>query len=254
MVLEELVNKHYQELNTTDIHIWNYVLNHSEQCGVMSIDDLSDRCNVSRTTITRFTRKLGLNGYSEFKVYLRMNAQKAYNGTNAIKRVYQNYYQLFDHMLHRNCEELFQRINASENLYLFGTGAIQKNIANEFQLVFMNTHKLFYQVEGYDEIGVLSDIISFKDVFIIISLSGESRELHDMLIKIRLQNPYIVSLTATKDNYLSQLSDESFCIPSMHVHGVDSEKDYKPMAGFYFLIEILYMKYLQYQIENGELQ
>lgn len=249
MVLEELVNKHYQELNDTDIHIWNYILENDAKCAVMSIDELSSNCNVSRTTITRFTRKIGLRGFSEFKVYLRMNIQKTYSGTDSIKHVYQNYYQLFDYMLHRNCDELFQKINTSENLYLFGTGAIQKNIANEFQLVFMNAHKLFYNIDGFDEIEVISNIVTNKDVFIIISLSGDSKELHDMLVKIRLQNPYIVSLSATKDNYLSQLSDESFYIPSMRVHGVDSEKDYKPMAGFYFLIEILYLKYLQYYKE-----
>ena len=59
MKLEELVNRNYQQLNDNDLYIWNYINNHREVCTKITIEDLGKKCNVSRTTILRFSKKIG---------------------------------------------------------------------------------------------------------------------------------------------------------------------------------------------------
>lgn len=54
MKLEELVNKYYANLNNTDLLIWKYIYNHKKACQNYSINELAEKCNVSRTTIMRF--------------------------------------------------------------------------------------------------------------------------------------------------------------------------------------------------------
>ena len=56
MKLEELVNRNYQQLNDNDLYIWNYINNHREVCTKITIEDLGKKCNVSRTTILRFSK------------------------------------------------------------------------------------------------------------------------------------------------------------------------------------------------------
>ena len=73
MKLEELINKHYDQLNANDFHIWNYISNNKHECQKMAIDQLAYKCNVSRTTILRFAQKISLKGYSELKLYLKLS-------------------------------------------------------------------------------------------------------------------------------------------------------------------------------------
>ena len=84
MTLDEIVEKKYDVLNENDLYIWQYIYHHKRSCQKMSIKDLAHACNVSHTSILRFTRKLGMDGYSEFKVYLKIELEKGSNFDNSI--------------------------------------------------------------------------------------------------------------------------------------------------------------------------
>ena len=72
MRLEELLNQYSDRLSENDLYIWDYVEKHKKQCENMTIEELARKCNVSRTTVLRFTKKLSLKGFGEFKVHLKM--------------------------------------------------------------------------------------------------------------------------------------------------------------------------------------
>ena len=65
MNLDELVNKYHTDLNPNDLYIWEYLSKHRMKCSEMTIEDLSKQCNVSKTSIIRFAKKLSLSGISE---------------------------------------------------------------------------------------------------------------------------------------------------------------------------------------------
>lgn len=67
MNLDELVNSNLQKLNPTDLIIWRYICAHKKACCYISIYELAAACNVSRTTILRFAKKLSLDGFSDLK-------------------------------------------------------------------------------------------------------------------------------------------------------------------------------------------
>lgn len=76
MQLEELMNKHYKKLNENDFHVLKYILNHQDTCYKLGINELAKKCNVSRTSILRLSQKLDFSGYSEFRVFLKWEAEK----------------------------------------------------------------------------------------------------------------------------------------------------------------------------------
>ena len=41
MKLEKLINDNYDKLNENDLHIWNYLLSHKEECKSLSIQGLA---------------------------------------------------------------------------------------------------------------------------------------------------------------------------------------------------------------------
>ena len=55
MRLEELLNQYSDRLSENDLYIWDYVEKHKKQCENMTIEELARKCNVSRTTVLRFT-------------------------------------------------------------------------------------------------------------------------------------------------------------------------------------------------------
>lgn len=56
MKLDELINNNYLKLNDSDLYILKYIMNNKNQCIDLTINELASKCNVSRTTILRFTQ------------------------------------------------------------------------------------------------------------------------------------------------------------------------------------------------------
>ena len=106
MKLQELINKHYNTLNENDIYIWNYISNNKKECQNLAIDQLAYKCNVSRTTILRFAQKISLKGYSELKLYLKLENEIVNESNNKIKIVCNNYNELIKSISEKvfNCD------------------------------------------------------------------------------------------------------------------------------------------------------
>ncbi|BDH44695.1 transcriptional regulator [Salmonella enterica subsp. enterica serovar Choleraesuis] len=58
--------------NELELEVYHYVMKHREAAGYMTIRELATAAGVSTTTVLRFCRKLGCEGYAEFRVRLRM--------------------------------------------------------------------------------------------------------------------------------------------------------------------------------------
>lgn len=57
--------------NELEMSVYNYILRNQEKVIYMKIRDLADEAHVSTTTVLRFCKKLGCEGYSEFKLKLK---------------------------------------------------------------------------------------------------------------------------------------------------------------------------------------
>lgn len=60
-----------QTLNQLEMFVYKYVAGHLEECKTMTIRDLSAKSHVSSTTVLRFLKKMGYEGFSDFKYALR---------------------------------------------------------------------------------------------------------------------------------------------------------------------------------------
>ena len=62
MKMDERFNTYRHQLSETDMLIWNYIQKHRSACVNLSIEQLGEKCSVSRTTVLRFAKKLGYHG------------------------------------------------------------------------------------------------------------------------------------------------------------------------------------------------
>ena len=131
MKLDELVNKHYGQLNENDLYIWNYISSHRKECEKLAIDQLASKCSVSRTTVLRFAQKLSLKGYGELKVFLKLDNQEAKENIGYVDMVCESYRRVIGSMKEKDCTDIFRKFDQAKNIYVYGIGMIQSSIKKE---------------------------------------------------------------------------------------------------------------------------
>ncbi|MGL5694435.1 MAG: MurR/RpiR family transcriptional regulator [Peptostreptococcaceae bacterium] len=247
MKLQELINTHYSSLNENDLHIWKYISNNKKECEKLAIDQLAFKCNVSRTTILRFAQKLSLKGYSELKLYLKMENKEPKEDMNTTEMVCNTYYEVIKSIKEKDCSEIFKKFDSAKTIYVYGVGMIQSSIKKELKRIFLSSGKIFYDLSGYKESEISLKIANSDDLFIIISVSGENKFIIDFVSKLKVRNIPILSITKSKQNTLSQMSNYSLYISSVKLTQDLNQVDYDSITSYFILIEILFLKYLEYK-------
>lgn len=250
MNLDELVNAHFEQLKQNDLYIWNYISNHKKQCCDLTIDELASKCNVSRTTILRFAQRLSLKGYSELKIYLKwetrrepINNNLIDNFCNLLTRSIADY-RKYD--FSRICELIYR----SKKVFLYGTGTVQRSVAQEMRRIFLIGNEHFYVIEGVDEISALINTLTNEDLVIMISLKGESDNAKVFSKQLVLKGIPFVTITRREENELSHLSTESIYINTPEVH-LNANIGFQVLDSYFILVDLLFFNYILYK-ENQD--
>lgn len=256
MKLDELVYENYEKLNQSDLYIWNFISENRNKCSKFTIDELALRCNVSRTTILRFAKKLSLKGYSELKVYLKWeNNEEVNKNNNSLDDVRVNYHKIIDEIFDKDCKNIFDLIYNANNVYLYGTGVVQQEAVSEMKRFFLQAQEHFTEVRGKDGMDTIISFIKKEDLAIIISLSGENEEAVKFAKKLKAIGTPIISITRLSSNKLTNLADESLFLTTSIISN-KIVNQYETTNMYFPMLEILFIKYIIYKekliYKNGE--
>ncbi|ERK31626.1 MULTISPECIES: MurR/RpiR family transcriptional regulator [Clostridium] len=248
MRLEELVNKHYSQLNQNDIHIWRYIVKNKKSCSNLTIEELASRCNVSRTTILRFAQKLSLKGYSELKIYLKWEtSEEVQMETEAIKVMCDGYNRAINDLAKRDFTGACKLIYEANRVFVYGSGDIQMAVAKQLKLMFLHGGECLYDIEGLSVDETFFSLVNPNDLVILISLNGESNKVVELAKKMNLLNVKVVSITKLKDNTLASLSDENIYITTSQVNYDSNYRSFESYTILYIVAEILFVRYGLYK-------
>lgn len=255
MKLQELVSHHASALNETDLAVWRYIESHPQECCYISIYDLANRCHVSRTSVLRFAKKLGLDGFSDLKSMLKLDQSRA----DAVPAL--NIAEATTNLCQKIGEEIarqdFQRVNKlmyeAKRVFLYPSGLVQRNIASELARLFLQTDKCLFTVNGHDEFRTILRHASQGDLFIIISLSGESSAVVSFAQDLRLKGIPFISLTQLKSNALARLSTENLYVTPQTLP-VALPVPYESMLAFFLLAEIWFVSYTHFLAKRHDRQ
>lgn len=248
MRVDEIIFRNYNNLNETDVMIWRFVNENKESCGQMSIDTLASHCNVSRTTITRFVKKIGFRGYSEFKVVLNWESketidldEKAYDlSCNAIVKYVED-------QRDKNYDDVCKLIYEAHQVFVYGTGDIQNAVAKQMKRMFLSAQEAVYDFGSITFDNAFYHLVQSNDVIFLISLSGDSEEVLQIAERLKLNGVKIISITEFRDNRLTQLADESLYISATSLSILQSHPAYKTTMLYFILVELLFIKYSIYK-------
>lgn len=247
MTLEELVNEHYSELSENDLYIWQYIYHHKKECQKMSIQQLAKACNVSHTSITRFTKKIGLDGYSELKVHLKWSIQhKESFDPQVIKSVIKEFKQTVDDIYEMDLERILLMIDTARRIYIYSSGEVQRHAAQELKREFIYCQKIFYVIEGSTELDTILRNATSEDLFILISLSGDNETvvlLAKILARMKIQ---CVGIGKGNNNLLSQYASEYISFQATGFQTGFLPRTYYMTSHFFIVVDILFLKYLEF--------
>lgn len=248
MKLDELVNKHYNDLNLNDLHIWRYIANHKEQCVNMTIEEMAEKCNVSRTGILRFAKKISLQGFSELKFYLKLEAVDNHELNEArINTISQDYIRGIQDLNDQNFDRVSKVIYEAKRIFAYGSGVVQQSAVKELKRMMFKLDTIIYVINGSAETEFLLNNLQEGDVVVLISLGGESSQIVKMAKAMKEKPCKIISITRLQHNTLSNLADVPVYFSSTPQPLLVENHHFEPVTMFFFVVEMMFLKYAIYR-------
>ncbi|AQR97784.1 MULTISPECIES: MurR/RpiR family transcriptional regulator [Clostridium] len=195
-----------QSLNDLELMLYRYIMKNADKVVYMRIRELADEAHVSTTTILRFCKKVDCEGYSEFKIKLKMHIQK--NESNKINddtSIIIDFFKKLDNSeLEKKLNTLCDLIKAANNVIFIGTGT--SGILCKYAARYFSSIGRFAMY--IDDPYFPRNYKMYEDSIIIaISVSGETATVIDHISNLKRENSTIVSITNSENCTIAKISD-----------------------------------------------
>ena len=195
-----------KSLNDLELMLYRYVIKNTEKVTYMRIRELADEAHVSTTTILRFCKKFDCNGYSEFKVKLKLYLQGSNTNDNKNDQsiIVDFFKKLNTQELDEKIETICELISNSSNLVFLGSGT--SGILCKYAARYFSIMGKF--ASYIDDPFFPTNYKTYENcVIIILSVSGETQPVINLINNFKRENCPIVSITNSENCTISKISD-----------------------------------------------
>lgn len=251
MNLQKRVMAHYDKLNESDLYIWHYICGHREKCIQLTIEQLARECHVSKSTVLRFAQKLDLSGYSEFKYYLKNEPEHMQFEAGKqvdISLMFDSYSRMLMELQNKNYHSFCEMIHNASRIFVVPSGTVQASVAKELARQFLKLQVIMTVIAGHSEIKMLEQVIKEQDVLILISLTGETPEILDLMRSAKTVGTKTVSITQISANSMSRLATEAIYIYSGEMLKL-LDAPYLSPTMYFAVTELLFAQYYNYRLD-----
>ena len=236
------------KLSPNEQTILTYVMKNLHAVKNMSIRDLAGTCFVSTTTIFRFVKKLGYEGYSEFidaitetemetrKIHIPSIVQKDNYRDSYLKNIVEAVKVITDEKI-----EKFQSIMShNPDIYVIAEG-MSREVGHYFvRLLTTVGYNVSFPIESYEKEMSLRKLKK-GDVLLVLSYTGDNLSVVHEIEKIfAIATPTIISFTRSDNNAIQHMSDLNFYVfaDEIDYQGIDITS----RAGMIAIMETLLYK------------
>ncbi|MDF9825413.1 DNA-binding MurR/RpiR family transcriptional regulator [Breznakia sp. PF5-3] len=195
-----------RSLNELELEVYNYITKHREEVLSMKIRELADAAHVSTTTVLRFCKKVGCDGYAEFKVRYKMELSKSEDIHD-----YNDIHLMLEYFKRIDSEDFDEQLNVAAEMIReqhkviflgIGTSGILGKYGARF---FSNIGKFSQHID--DPFYPIPTGYYDDSVIIVLSVSGETEQTIDQIHQFKNTNSAIISITNTGTNTIAKMSD-----------------------------------------------
>ena len=254
-MLTERINAHLRELSDTDKCIWRCIEGNRTAASRASIHELARACAVSSASVVRFAQKLGFDGFGEMKAFMRMEgASRSLPERDVITSLGSFYDETWRELMRRDYTRASCLIREAHRVFAYASGYVQTNVMQEMKRLFVYDNILIYEIAGREEFYSVYQTAGKDDLFIFVSLSGESERVVEFAEQLSLKGVPILSITEMRHNTLASRSTENLYVMPAEFALPENEArlQFKSMLAYFLLLEIWYVHYRLYVQEQAE--
>lgn len=193
----------FNELETS---LYNYIAGNMDKVAYMRIRELADATHVSTTTILRFCRKVGCEGFSEFKVRIKMQLEE--EKTSGPQNVQHTVAEFFERTLKGDIDEKIKHaaalVERADNVIFIGIGS--SGILAEYGARYFSSLGKFSMYIKDSYFPIHSNLRN-NSVTIALSVSGENESTVRHLNQRKQEGSTIISITNHKHSTIAKISD-----------------------------------------------
>ena len=253
MRLTERINAHLRDLSDADKCIWRWIDSNRTAASRISIHELARACAVSSASVVRFAQKLGFDGFGELKAVMRMEAAEMVSPRRDVTATLGSFYdQTWRTLMRRDYTSASRLIREAHRIFAYASGYVQTNVMQEMKRLFVYDNILIYEIAGREEFYSVYQTAGPDDLFIFISLSGESERVVEFADRLALKGVPILSITEMRHNALACRSTENLYVTPAAFDLPENEErmQFKSMLAYFLLLEIFYVHYRLYVQEQ----
>lgn len=200
-----------QGLNDLELSVYQYVMQHQDAIPYMRIRELASDAHVSTTTILRFCKKMGCEGYSEFKLKMKEQIGRKEN-----VHVPEDLSELRAFLERVDSKNYQQRLDEAASMIAQADRVFCVGIAN-------SGYVAQYAARYFSSFGKFS--MAITDPFypmwqlnpiqntaaLVFSISGEVSQVTQITDQLKQHDCRIISITNTEKCTVAQLADLNLC-------------------------------------------
>ena len=231
--LKNLFKSYISEYSKTEKVIAQYFLSLGPKLPLKTLEELSEEISVSKTSIFKFVKKHGFDGFQDFKITLAQNNYSQSDRSNDLvvfsdistsdstftiaQKVIQSSQASLNNLLQSLTEEqlnqVIDMIQHSQFLHFFGLGSSTTIAYDSYHKFIRSKYRCNYIQDHHMQISYATKL-NEQDCVFLFSHSGKSIETINLAKVLKENNVNIILLTGNALSKLLEYADSSFIVDS----------------------------------------
>lgn len=226
-----------QKFNETEVQLYKFIVDNGDKIPYMTIRELASKMHISTSTILRFCNKMNYNGYNEFKEGLTKYLDQIQERPpqNDLSELLHYFHRTNTNSFEQKIEQGVEFIRKAERVIFVGQGS-SGTLARYGARYFSNLGKFSIGLE--DPYYPITKDMLINTVVIVLSVTGETKEVVELLNRFKISNCNILSVTNQMNSTIAKISDWNISY-NMELLSVNGGYNATTQVPVLFLIETL---------------
>ena len=195
-----------KNLNELELLVYRYIVAHPNTVPFMRIRELAAEAHVSTTTVLHFCKKVGCDGYAQFKWKLKELAgtEQETSLPDSLSELQSFLWRVGTPEYDAALDEAAGMIARAERVFLLGIGN-SGSMAEYGARYFSNLGKFSLSVT--DPFYPITVTPNTTITVILLSVSGETRQVLHLARQLKEKNANLIAITCSEQNTAAKLAD-----------------------------------------------
>ncbi|WKD61210.1 HTH-type transcriptional regulator GlvR [Corynebacterium ciconiae DSM 44920] len=215
MNLAEHVQRIDLRLSATERDVLAFILAEQEFVADATLSAVAHRAFTSTSSVIRLTQKLGFAGFAELKFFIKNSLAHIPTPSEDLVGVLRSDVEAtLDTMDSTDLSEIMAWLAGARTLYCFATGYAQRLATEEFAKSLISSRRYTVVLPTVNEFSASTAVMGPEDMVIIVSLSGATEGLEEILREVTLRGLTVLLIAARSDGYISHYADRTLTYTS----------------------------------------